>query len=75
MSGKTGTGEQTSVGRNVCWMVAYAPVEEPKYVIASNFDGGEWGSTTAMLIVRDVFGYIYGQPDTATTDTSSATQD
>lgn len=75
VSGKTGTGEQTSVGRNVCWMVAYAPVEDPKYVIASNFDGGEWGSTTAMLIVRDVFGYIYGQPDTATTDTSSATQD
>ena len=67
VAGKTGTGEQTSVGRNICWMVAYAPADDPKYVVAANVDGGDWGSTTAMLVARDVLGQIYGQPDTATT--------
>ncbi len=67
VAGKTGTGEQTSVGRNICWMVAYAPADDPKYVVAANVDGGDWGSTTAMLVARDVLGEIYGQPDTATT--------
>lgn len=67
VAGKTGTGEQTSVGRNICWMVAYAPADDPKYVVAANVDGGDWGSTTAMLVARDVLGQIYGQPDIATT--------
>lgn len=67
VAGKTGSGEQTSVGRNICWMVAYAPADDPKYVVAANVDGGDWGSTTAMLVARDVLGQIYGQPDTATT--------
>lgn len=67
VAGKTGTGEQTSVGRNICWMVAYAPADDPKYVVAANVDGGDWGSTAAMLVARDVLGQIYGQPDTATT--------
>ena len=67
VAGKTGTGEQTSVGRNICWMVAYAPADDPKYVVAANVDGGDWGSTTAMLVAREVLGQIYGQPDTATT--------
>lgn len=67
VAGKTGTGEQTSVGRNICWMVAYAPADDPKYVVAANVDGGDWGSTTAMLVARDVLGQIYDQPDTATT--------
>ncbi len=67
VAGKTGTGEQASVGRNICWMVAYAPADDPKYVVAANVDGGDWGSTTAMLVARDVLGQIYGQPDTATT--------
>lgn len=67
VAGKTGTGEQTSVGRNICWMVAYAPADDPKYVVAANVDGGDWGSTTAMLVARDVLGQIYGQPDTTTT--------
>ncbi|WP_321971438.1 penicillin-binding protein 2 [Paratractidigestivibacter sp.] len=74
--GKTGTGEQSSTGRNICWMVAYAPADNPKYVISANVDGGDWGSTTAMYIVRDVFGQIYGEADEIDrSSTSSATQD
>lgn len=72
VNSKTGTGEQTGAGRNICWFVAYAPADDPKYVVCCNIDGGDWGSTTAMLVARDVFGQIYGQPDTstATSDTS-----
>ena len=29
-------------------------------------DGGDWGSTTAMLVARDTLGAIYGEPDTVT---------
>ena len=75
VEGKTGTGEQASAGRNICWMVAYAPADDPKYVVAANVDGGDWGSTTAMLVARDIFGAIYDAPDTATTSASDATQD
>ena len=73
--GKTGTGEQSSTGRNICWMVAYAPTDDPKYVVCANVDGGDWGSTTAMYVVRDVLGQIYGQPDDVETTNESATQD
>ncbi len=73
--GKTGTGEQSSTGRNICWMAAYAPADDPKYVVCANVDGGDWGSTTAMYVVRDVFGQIYGQPDDVETTNETATQD
>lgn len=63
--GKTGTGEQTSVDRSICWFAGYAPADDPKYVVCANIDGGLSGATTAMLVVRDVFGAIYGEPDTA----------
>ncbi len=75
VSGKTGTGEQSSTGRNICWMAAYAPADDPKYVVCANVDGGDWGSTTAMYVVRDVFGQIYGQPDDVETTNETATQD
>ena len=64
--GKTGTAEQTASDRSVCWFGAYAPADDPKYVVFSNVDGGSGGGATAMLVVRDVFGQIYGQPDTST---------
>ena len=64
--GKTGTAEQTAADTNACWFGAYAPADDPKYVIVSCVDGGDWGSSTAMLVVRDIFGEIYDQPDTST---------
>ncbi len=70
--GKTGTGEQTSVDRSICWFGAYAPAEDPKYVIVANVDGGLSGATTAMYVVRDVFGAIYDEPDTSTATNSNA---
>ena len=65
---KTGTAEQTSADRNVGWFGAYAPADDPKYVAFANVDGADWGSSSAMLVVRDIFGTIYGQPDTSTAE-------
>ena len=65
VAGKTGTGEQTGAGRNICWFGCYAPSDDPKYVVFANVDGGDWGSTTAMLVARDTLGAIYGEPDTS----------
>ena len=64
VAGKTGTAEQPAPG-NVCWFGCYAPSDDPKYVVFSTVDGGDWGSTTAMVVVRDTLGAIYGEPDTA----------
>ena len=66
VAGKTGTAEQIAADRNVCWFACYAPSDDPKYVVVANVDGGDWGSSTAMLVARDTLGAIYGEPDTAT---------
>lgn len=63
VASKTGTAEQSYLGRNCCWFGGYGPVDDPKYVIVSNVDGADWGASSAMLVVRDVFGAIYGEPD------------
>lgn len=67
--GKTGTGEQISVDRAIGWFGAYGPAgdgETPRYVVVANMDGVNAGGSSSLLVVRDVFGAIYGQPDTAT---------
>lgn len=66
VAGKTGTGEQISADRNICWFGCYAPADDPKYVVVANVDGGDWGSSTAMLVARDALGAIYDEPDTST---------
>ncbi len=67
VAGKTGTAEQAAAERNCCWFGCFAPADDPKYVVFSNVDGGDWGSSTAMLVARDTLGAIYGEPDTAST--------
>lgn len=62
--GKTGTAEQ-STGNPIGWFIGYAPAENPKYVVGANMDRVLSGATSSMYVVRDVFGAIYGQPDTA----------
>ena len=66
VAGKTGTAERTAIGSNACWFGCYAPTDDPKYVVFANIDGGDWGSSTAMLVARDTLGAIYGEPDTST---------
>ncbi len=69
--GKTGTAEQPG-GDPIGWFIAYAPADNPKYVVGGNMDRVLQGASSAMYVVRDVFGAIYGQPDTSTETTSIA---
>ncbi len=69
--GKTGTAEQPT-GDPIGWFVGYAPAEDPKYVVGANMDRVLQGASSAMYVVRDVFGAIYGEPDTSSAATSNA---
>ena len=67
--GKSGTGEKSGEDE-YSWFCAYAPADDPKYVIATVLEQGGGGSAIALHVVRDVLGAIYNEPDT-----SSATGD
>ena len=69
--GKSGTGEKSGED-DYAWFCAYAPADDPKYVIATVLEQGGGGSDTALHVVRDVLGTIYDEPDssTATGDSS-----
>lgn len=70
VAGKTGSAE-TGKSQPTGWFVAYAPADNPKYAVASVVEYGGYGSEGAMLVVRDILGAIYGEPDTSTAvDTS-----
>ena len=69
--GKTGTAEQTSVGEPVGWFMAFVPAENPQYVVGANVDSVLSGATSAMYVVRDIIGAIYGQPDDQSLDSSN----
>lgn len=60
--GKTGTA-QRNTENPMGWFIAYAPADDPKYVVGANMDEVLSGATSSMYVVRDVFGAIYGQPD------------
>lgn len=70
VAGKTGSAE-TSKSQPTGWFIAYAPADDPKYVVASLIEYGGYGSEGAMFVVRDVLGAIYGEPDTSTAVDSS----
>jgi penicillin-binding protein 2 len=63
VNGKTGTAQQGSKEDPIGWFIGYAPADNPRYVVGANVDGVLSGASSAMLIVRDIFGAIYGQPD------------
>ena len=69
--GKTGTAEQTSVGEPVGWFMAFVPAENPKYAVGANMDRVLSGASSAMYVVRDIIGAIYGQPDDVSYDTTN----
>lgn len=64
VAGKSGTGEKAGE-ENYGWFVAYAPYEDPKYVVACLIEQGGFGSTCSMPVVRHVLGALYDSPDTA----------
>ena len=71
VAGKTGSGE---IGNDPAtgWFVAFSPIKDPKYVVATVIEKGGFGATSAMYAVRDTLGTIYDEPDTVT-DTAADT--
>ncbi len=51
--GKSGTGEKSGED-DYAWFCAYAPADEPKYVIVTVLEQGGGGSDPALHVVRDV---------------------
>ena len=70
VAGKTGTGEKSGEDE-YAWFCAYAPADDPKYVVVATLEQGGFGSATALHAVRHVLGVIYDEPDTSTASTSS----
>lgn len=72
VAGKTGTAE-TSKNDPHGWFIAYAPYDNPKYVVCALIENGGFGSDGAMYVVRDILGGLYNEPDTSTqVDTTGA---
>lgn len=62
VSAKSGTAER--IGYNpTAWYIAYAPADDPKYVVASTVENATWASSSAMYVTRDVLGAIYNAPN------------
>ena len=64
VAGKTGTAE-SGHDQPHGWFISYVPADKPKYVVASCLEYAGFGSASALYVVRDVLGAIYGQPDTS----------
>lgn len=56
-AGKSGTAEHTD-RRDDAWFVAYAPYEDPKYVVACIIEQGNGGADTAGPLVAEVMGAL-----------------
>ncbi len=54
-AGKSGTAEHTDRADDA-WFVAYAPYDDPKYVVACMIEQGKQGSSVAAPIVAKVLG-------------------
>lgn len=74
VAAKTGSGEH-GTGAATAWMIAYAPADDPKYVVGCTIEKGGYGSTSALYVVRDILGAIYNEPDTYTDVQISAQAD
>ncbi len=58
VAGKTGTAEQQP-RVPYAWFAAYAPADEPQYVIVVSVEEGGGGSQTAAPIVRGIFEHLF----------------
>ncbi|MCI9261262.1 penicillin-binding protein 2 [uncultured Adlercreutzia sp.] len=57
-AGKSGTGERQD-RNDTAWFVAYAPYDDPKYVVACVVEDGGGGSDTAAPVVAEVMGALF----------------
>ena len=74
---KTGTSERTELDvENNSWMVAFAPIDDPKIVVVSYIQNGYAGSHSSPII-KDIIEYYldsleYSESTTTTTENSLA---
>lgn len=62
VAGKSGTGERA--GHNpTAWYIAFAPADNPQYVVVSTVEEATWANSSALYVTRDVLGAIYNAPD------------
>ncbi|MDO4797279.1 MAG: penicillin-binding protein 2 [Coriobacteriales bacterium] len=62
VAAKSGTAERN--GHNpTAWYLAYAPADDPKYVVAATIEEATWASSSALYVVRDLLGAIYDAPN------------
>lgn len=57
-AGKSGTAEHTD-RMDDSWFVAYAPYDNPRYVVACIVEEGDSGTGTAAPIVADIMGEVF----------------
>jgi penicillin-binding protein 2 len=64
VAAKTGTAElqRTPPKQPYAWFVAYAPVNDPKYVVAVMIEEGGHGGETAAPIARRILDGLFGLP-------------
>lgn len=62
VAGKTGTAERANQNPTG-WFAAFAPADDPKYVVCCAMENSSWGSVTAFYVVRDVLGSLFDEPD------------
>jgi penicillin-binding protein 2 len=62
VAGKTGTAE-LKPKVPFAWFAAYAPANDPEYVVVVNVEEGGGGSQTAAPIARNILEHIYGIVD------------
>ena len=59
IAGKTGTAEQQP-RVPYAWFAAYAPADDPQYVVVVAVEEGGGGSQTAAPIVRGIYEHLFG---------------
>jgi len=59
VAGKTGTAE-LKPKVPYAWFVAYAPADDPQYVVVVNIEEGGGGSQTAAPIARNILEHLFG---------------
>ena len=62
IAGKTGTAE-LKPKVPYAWFAAYAPADDPQYVVVVSVEEGGGGSQTAAPIARNIFEHIFGITD------------
>ncbi|MGI8774163.1 MAG: penicillin-binding protein 2 [Actinomycetota bacterium] len=67
IAGKTGTAQIGSLdsGKNYAWFVSYAPVKDPKYVVAVYLHKAGHGGESAAPVARQIFEGIFKVDDQA----------